>query len=347
MVRLVEDQQGTRQQLAELVAQAGRIRLVDQQTLGNEKARVRGPGIGAVTPFATNAGQVFAVEDGGRKPKARFELVAPLQQHRRRAHDDDVVNLPTEQQFARNEPGLDRLAKADVIGNEEIDARKLERLAQWLQLIRLDLDASPERRLEEGWVCRGDAVPPHGVEERGEQPRRVEALVSQLLPPFFALDLGIELLLPQDRQGLALRVILKASETDDGAVVLRAPRLVDRLDKPLAHAHLDDVPWGGRLGDLGHTAPGMQRRSRCDRKIGAAPPAQRRPTLSHVWIATCTHWRRRFFWRKQPAGAGLIHFPLCVTPDAQGTRLAGRITTPLRRDAMSILAIRTARDEGH
>ena len=37
--------------------------------------------------------------------------------------DDSEVDLSTEQQFAHDQPGFDRFAKADVVSNQEIYSR--------------------------------------------------------------------------------------------------------------------------------------------------------------------------------------------------------------------------------
>jgi hypothetical protein len=251
VVRFVEDQQRTGAQLAEVVAKVGGVRLVDQQALGDEEPAVRGPGVGAVAAFASDARDVVAVEDHGGQAETAVEFVAPLQQHRRRADDDEVVDAAAQQQLARDEAGFDRLAEAHVVGDEQVDARELERLAQRFELVRLDLDAGPERRLEQGRVGGGDAVPPHRVQERSEQARFVEALLAEVAPPLLALDLGVEFLLPEDRELVALGVVVEAGEADQGAVVVGAAA-GDVLDEPPAHAHLDDLAGDRRGGELGH-----------------------------------------------------------------------------------------------
>ena len=79
------------------------------------------------------------------------EFFAPLEQHGRRAGDDDVPDLLAQEQFAGDEAGLDGLAQADVVGDEQVHARQPERLAQGLELVGVEANAGSERRLEEAW----------------------------------------------------------------------------------------------------------------------------------------------------------------------------------------------------
>ena len=127
-------------------------------------------------------GDVVAVEDLEDEAEALLELGLPLLEHRRRRRDDDRLRLLAQQQLARDQAGLDRLAEAGVVGDEEVDAREPQRLAQRLHLVGVDLDAGAERRLEEVRVGGGDAVPAQRVEEGGELARVVEALRARGRP---------------------------------------------------------------------------------------------------------------------------------------------------------------------
>ena len=111
-------------------------------------------------------------------PRARPATAgAPTAGRRRRC-----LRLLAQQQLAGDQPGLDRLAEADVVGDEEVDAREPQRLAQRLDLVGVDLDAGAERRLEEARVGRGDAVPAERVQVGRELARVVEALGGEVVP---------------------------------------------------------------------------------------------------------------------------------------------------------------------
>jgi len=75
--------------------------------------------------------------------------------------------------FLRNEPGLDRLAEPHVVRDQQVHARTPYRPGHRLQLIVLDLDAGPERRLERLDIRAGNRTPPNCVEERLESARIV------------------------------------------------------------------------------------------------------------------------------------------------------------------------------
>ncbi len=140
------------------------------------------PRVHAEAALAAHPRQVGAVEDLEHEAEALLELVLPLLEDRRRRGDDDGLRLLAQQQLAGDEARLDRLAEAGVVGDEEVDARQPERLAQRLHLVGVDLDAGAERRLEEVRVGGGDAVPAQRVEEGRELARRVEALRGEVAP---------------------------------------------------------------------------------------------------------------------------------------------------------------------
>ncbi len=112
VVGLVEDQERAGAEVAEPVAERGGVRLVDQQPVRDQEPGVSRPRIDAVAPLLADPCDVLLVEDLEDQPEAVFQLVLPLVEHRRRAGHDDVLDLLAEQQFAGDQPGLDRLAQA-------------------------------------------------------------------------------------------------------------------------------------------------------------------------------------------------------------------------------------------
>lgn len=84
----------------------------------------------------------LAVDD----PKLQAELVAhlllPLHLNGSGADDQDRSSPVAKEHLKRDQPRLNRLAKADVIGDEQIHARHLERTNDWIELVILDLDAA-------------------------------------------------------------------------------------------------------------------------------------------------------------------------------------------------------------
>ena len=177
---------------------------------------MRAPRVHAEAALAAHPRQVGAVEDLEHQAEALLELGLPLLEDRGRRGDDDGLRLLAQEQLARDQARLDRLAEAGVVGDEEVDARQPERLAQRLHLVGVDLDAGAERRLEEVRVGGRDAVPAQRVQKGGELARRVEALGGEVLPALLLEDPAVELVVPEDLQRLALGVVVRAGEDNQG-----------------------------------------------------------------------------------------------------------------------------------
>jgi hypothetical protein len=79
-----------------------------------------------------------------------------------------------------------------------------------------DFDTGPEWRLEKIRIGSRDAVPPQGMEESSEVAGRVEALGSEMLPPLLFDDRTVQLIIPEHVKGLALRIVVRASQAYDG-----------------------------------------------------------------------------------------------------------------------------------
>ena len=95
--------------------------------------------------------------------------------HRPAGHTtSDGAGPVAQQQLLDDEPGLDRLAEADVVGDQQVRPRHAQRADHGIELVVLDRDARPERCLQGLGVGGGHGAPPHGVEERVEPLRRVE-----------------------------------------------------------------------------------------------------------------------------------------------------------------------------
>ena len=111
-----------------------------------------------------------------------LHLVLPLFKYRGRTCYDDPVDAVAQQQFARDEAGLDGLAEPDVVCDEQVDARQPEGLAQRVELVGVYANARAKRRLKEIRVGCRDAVPRQRAEIGSEQSRIVEALVGDRGP---------------------------------------------------------------------------------------------------------------------------------------------------------------------
>ena len=125
-------------------------------------------------------------------------------------------------------------------GDEQVDARQPEGLAQRLHLVGVDSDPGAKRRLEEIRVGRGDAVPAQGMQERRESAWWVEALGREVRPAFVFEYPPVELVIPVDGQRLSLSIVVRAGEPDHRRLARRR-RLADLLDQPPPGAHLHQL----------------------------------------------------------------------------------------------------------
>ena len=139
-----------------------------------------------------------------------------------------------------NEARLDGLAEPGVIGDEEVDPRQPEGLAQRLHLVGVEPDAGTKGRLEEIRIGCGDAVPAQGVQERREAAWRVEPLGREVCPAFVFENPPVELVVPEDAERPPLSVVVGTGEPDDRRLTRRR-WLHHLLDQPPTRTHLHEV----------------------------------------------------------------------------------------------------------
>jgi hypothetical protein len=149
VMRFVKDQQASRQEWPEPFPHWICISRVDQQVVRDEEATMGSPRVHPKTPIPADLCEVGTVEDLEDETKAFLELRFPLLDNGRRRRNNYGLRLLAQEQLARDEASLNRLAEAGVVGDEEVDTRQPERLAQRLHLVSIDFDPRPERRLEE------------------------------------------------------------------------------------------------------------------------------------------------------------------------------------------------------
>ena len=85
---------------------------------------MRRPGVHRVPALDLHPAHVVSVERDEREAEPLIQFLFPLQHHRRRGRDDDAADPLTHQQLANDQAGFDRLAKADVVGDEQVHARQ-------------------------------------------------------------------------------------------------------------------------------------------------------------------------------------------------------------------------------
>ena len=227
---LIENQQRTLAS-AQPIAQRAGVILVAHQRLAEDETGVGRPGVDAPAAFAPHAAHVGPVHHRKAHAEAALHFPLPLQHHRRRRHHHHPLHLLAQQQLPHDQPGLDRLAQAHVIGDEQAHPRHPQRLAQRFQLVGLYIDAGPQWRLEQARIGAGDAVPLQGVQITGEHPAVIKAPLAHRVPAALAQHPGIHLPLPEHLQHPAIDAIIQAGHAHNRvtACLLRRPDLFDEV----------------------------------------------------------------------------------------------------------------------
>src|SRR5262245_30842961 len=142
-----------------------------------------------VNPAATaEVGEQGAVNNAELKTELVPHLLLPLNLNRGRAYDQNASCAVTQDQLLRNKTCLDRLAQADVVGDEQIDPRHRQRAHDWIELVVVDVYAASERGLQRPIVGRRHGTPGDGIKERVEDAGRVVALQGGKLCPVQSRD---------------------------------------------------------------------------------------------------------------------------------------------------------------
>ena len=238
VVGFVEDQQRAGAEFAEQVAQPGHVGLVGQQAVGDDESRAHLPRIGSEPALAAKVGEVVPVDDRERQPEFGLQLVLPLPHHAGRGRHDDEVDPPAQQQFAQDKARFDRFAQPDIIGDQQIDPGKPQRLAQREKLVGIQANARAERRLEQVPVCRGRGIPLDGAQVGREDLRVLGGALQQAGPVVLAEPLGIQFRTPDDFGHFSLGVVV---DTGQGEGVQAVPEVGNVLHQPPPVANLDEI----------------------------------------------------------------------------------------------------------
>jgi len=213
-----------------------------ERLVGDDEAGVGGPDGDLETALLTAPRDKVAVEDLEREAKPFLHLVAPLQRDRRRTDDEDAIHTLTKHQLLHDETGFDGFPEAYVVGDEEVDARQLERLFERGKLMIEQVDAGTERGLEEAGIGGRDGVPLEGMEVGGEAARRVQRRRSAQTGLCGADDARPELSFPEDRERTARGIVVEAGEAHKGVLVANARGGDDFVNEVVAVADLGNVP---------------------------------------------------------------------------------------------------------
>ena len=156
---------------------------------------------------------MLGVDDDELAAELLGHFLPPLHRQTRRAdHHDPACPLP-QQQFQSDQTGLDRLAQAHVVGQQQIHPGRRQGAGDRLQLVVLDGDTGPERGLQGADVRAGHRTPPHRIQER-RQARRVVETTGRIGQRTLRQHPRVGLDLPNHRQGLVEAVVLDRLQVD-------------------------------------------------------------------------------------------------------------------------------------
>ena len=160
----------------------------------------------------------------------------------------------TQQQLLHHKPRLDRLPQPDVVGDQQRRSRHPQRPNQRLELIVLDRDPAPERRLQRPLIRARHGAPTHRVQERVELRRVVERFRRDGRKLSLLDDGRAGLDLPHHLEFLTRRVILHRDERDQ--MLNRAPVACS-------------LCVAGRVGDDPHAPPNASEPARLRSQRGS------------------------------------------------------------------------------
>ena len=246
MVRLVEDQHRAGPERRKEFAEPAHVHLVGQDAVGDDEARADAPRIGGKPARPPGVQEVLAVDDGEVEAEFLRQLVLPLQQHRGRRRDDDHLNAAAQEQLSNDQTGFHRLAEADVVGDQQIDAWQVQRLGQGKKLVGVQPDARPKRRLEQLPIRRRGGPPFRRAQVSAQALGPFEGLGQQGRPVVRVEDLRLQLGRESKLDCLALRIVLAGNEVQR----LHRPGLFGPLDDPGFSARKDEVALLGSRSNL-------------------------------------------------------------------------------------------------
>lgn len=207
-----------------------------------------GPRVGIEAALASQALDEGAIHDGEIEAELLQHLVAPLDLQRRWADDQDAVGAVPKHQFEHDHAGFYGLAKANIVGDEQVYPRHLDGADHGVELVALDLDAAAEWRLKLAGVGNRRRAPPDGVQEGFEMSRLIEALwLGQL---HFLEGTRSRLDFPDDLQFFPKGIVFDRGKADQVLWLLQKLRAI----RALADIGYDvpTLPHDGQLPLLGN-----------------------------------------------------------------------------------------------
>src|SRR5215510_5478179 len=121
------------------------------------------PWVDMNSPFASQLADALAVDNAELEPEFVTHFLLPLNLQGRGTEDERRPNAMPKHHFLHHQSGLDCLAEPDIVRDEQIHPRHRKCPNNRIELIFIDLDAAPERRLKRTVVSLRDGAPLHGI----------------------------------------------------------------------------------------------------------------------------------------------------------------------------------------
>jgi hypothetical protein len=139
---------------------------------------------------------MFAIDQSKGEAKLCLQFLLPLPNHSSRSSDQNEIDAPAQKHLAQNETCFHCLAGAHIVGDQQVDPRKTQCLAQRQKLVSVLMYASPEGGLEQVSVGSGRSIPAERAQVGGEDARVVGSELRDAGPAFVLQNRPVELRIP-------------------------------------------------------------------------------------------------------------------------------------------------------
>src|SRR5947209_8072574 len=160
-----------RQHFAE---EAQRTLALKEVNRSDEAGRVC-PWVDVQPAFAPQFPGQFAIDDAKRQAELVAHLVAPLHLQRGRADDYYLACSVAYDKLLADQPGLNGLAQANIIGDEQVGTRHLDGSHHRVKLVIFQFDAAAEGSLQSAYISARNRTPMHRVKKRIESLWEIKA----------------------------------------------------------------------------------------------------------------------------------------------------------------------------
>src|SRR5262249_32407813 len=121
------------------------------------------PWVDMNSPFTSQLADALAVDNAEFEAEFVTHFLLPLNLQGRGTNDERRPNAMTQHHFLHHQSGLDCLAQAYIVRDQQVHTRHRKRPNNGIELIFIDLDSAAEWRLERSVVGLRDGAPLYGI----------------------------------------------------------------------------------------------------------------------------------------------------------------------------------------